>query len=524
MSHRKSYLPYYHWFSIPRRYEIFDKFARATIPIFRRWTLLCWKNKLSLYCSIVEQTYLLEHEKCLSLFSIVNSGKIYRKENRPKPLLYTCVYSVGLLLVFTFGVYQSLLSKNKVTIPTLLFWCLSSSGYREETKSNVNMKKHLVYVLISCLALSCTSPEKEAEAIMNQFTSSLHEIGDVTNITAQDLSKKLKTCKEHVDNLVITKRKEFTKPEEKERFDNSISINDNEIYMSLRQELANKNLESLESVKNKKWINVESLSSLSIFMLDETCISFLNLKNKLNYVLEDGEIIFNNDCNNNPIYFTIDGNELVITNGQGQVSRFREATFAEILQAKWKNPYTYGGRYGGSGIILEKDGKGVQFDDNWRPVSYKVNNKTVTTFENSKFGNWVNNYTYLSNDKLQFTTHGVSGTQFYRAKETGPDCIAFLFDGKIKSDTKTKSTFTTSDSKDSDWDSVLDEYEKLIDKYISLYKKAQNGDISAMSDYVGVLESAEKLQTKLEKAESELTTAQMSRLTKIVTKMTNAVL
>ncbi|WP_180951535.1 hypothetical protein [Alistipes sp. cv1] len=60
--------------------------------------------------------------------------------------------------------------------------------------------------------------------------------------------------------------------------------------------------------------------------------------------------------------------------------------------------------------------------------------------------------------------------------------------------------------------------------FTSLYKKAQNGDISAMSDYVGVLESAEKLQTKLEKAESELTTAQMSRLTKIVTKMTNAVL
>ncbi len=75
-----------------------------------------------------------------------------------------------------------------------------------------------------------------------------------------------------------------------------------------------------------------------------------------------------------------------------------------------------------------------------------------------------------------------------------------------------------------EWDSVLDEYEKLADKYISLYKKAQNGDISAMTDYVGVLESAEKLQTKLEKAKSDLTTAQASRLTKIISKMANAAL
>lgn len=74
---------------------------------------------------------------------------------------------------------------------------------------------------------------------MKQFTASLNDIGDVTNVSAQDLSRKIKTCRENVEELVANKRKEFTKSEEKERFDNVISINDNEIYLVLRKELTN---------------------------------------------------------------------------------------------------------------------------------------------------------------------------------------------------------------------------------------------------------------------------------------------
>lgn len=384
------------------------------------------------------------------------------------------------------------------------------------------MRKLYFLVVIACLILSCSSPEKEAEKIMKQFETSLNEIGDVSNIPAQDLSKKIKTCRDNVDKLISSKRKEFTKSEEKERFDNVISIDDIEIYLSLRKELTEKSLKSLENVKGKRWINSVSSEASSIFTLDESCISFLNLKNKFNYALKDGDIVFDNDCDTNPLYFTFDGHELIITNGQGQTSKFREATFEEILQAKWKNPNTYGGKYDGFGIILKNNGKGVQFDYQWENITYTVKGKNITTTLKTKFGDQIKHYKYLSNGKLKFADYGDAGVELYRAKEVGPDCLTFLFDGKIKSAVKTQTSFSSSKS-DNDWDAVLDDYEKFVDQYIKLFKKAQNGDASAIIEYATCLEKAQSLQEKLENAKSDLTSKQVSRLTKIINKLSNAV-
>ncbi len=75
-----------------------------------------------------------------------------------------------------------------------------------------------------------------------------------------------------------------------------------------------------------------------------------------------------------------------------------------------------------------------------------------------------------------------------------------------------------------DWDSILDEYEKYCDKTVALYKKAQAGDISAMTEYASLLESAQSLQKKLENAGSDLSAAQAARLNKIAAKMANAMM
>ena len=80
-----------------------------------------------------------------------------------------------------------------------------------------------------------------------------------------------------------------------------------------------------------------------------------------------------------------------------------------------------------------------------------------------------------------------------------------------------------SSNKSTDWDSVLDDYEEFVDKYIKLFKKAKNGDASAITEYGECLEKAESLQSKLENAKSELTSKQVSRLTKIINKLSNAV-
>lgn len=85
---------------------------------------------------------------------------------------------------------------------------------------------------------------------------------------------------------------------------------------------------------------------------------------------------------------------------------------------------------------------------------------------------------------------------------------------------------TVSSSKSSsgteNWDKILDSYEKYIDQYIKLLKKAQNGDMSAMSEYVEMMEKATDLAEKIENADNDLSTSQMSRFLKLQTKLANA--
>ena len=73
-----------------------------------------------------------------------------------------------------------------------------------------------------------------------------------------------------------------------------------------------------------------------------------------------------------------------------------------------------------------------------------------------------------------------------------------------------------------DWDKVLDDYESYVDHYISLLKKANNGDLSAMTEYVKIMEKAEELEKDLNDAENEMSNAQMKRYMKITKKMTDA--
>ncbi|MBD5263673.1 MAG: hypothetical protein HDS39_06335, partial [Bacteroides sp.] len=61
-------------------------------------------------------------------------------------------------------------------------------------------------------------------------------------------------------------------------------------------------------------------------------------------------------------------------------------------------------------------------------------------------------------------------------------------------------------------------------KLVAYAKKAKAGDMSAMTEYASLLESAESLQKKLENAGSNLSAAQAARLNKIAAKMANAMM
>lgn len=86
-----------------------------------------------------------------------------------------------------------------------------------------------------------------------------------------------------------------------------------------------------------------------------------------------------------------------------------------------------------------------------------------------------------------------------------------------------KGASLNSNKSSSEWDNVLDSYEKYIDQYVKLYKKAQAGDMSAMTEYASMLEKANDLSSKLNGAKSNMSTAQIARFTKLQSKLISAV-
>ena len=66
---------------------------------------------------------------------------------------------------------------------------------------------------------------------------------------------------------------------------------------------------------------------------------------------------------------------------------------------------------------------------------------------------------------------------------------------------------------------MLDSYEKYVNKYVSLMKKANAGDMSAMSEYPSMLQEAQELSEKLSNAQGELSSAQWARYMRITAKM-----
>ena len=90
-------------------------------------------------------------------------------------------------------------------------------------------------------------------------------------------------------------------------------------------------------------------------------------------------------------------------------------------------------------------------------------------------------------------------------------------------DESSASSYESSTSSDSseNWDEVLDEYEKYVNEYIKCYKKAKNGDVSALSQYVDLLEKAEDLEGMLQDADDDnaLSPQQIKRFEKIFEKL-----
>ena len=70
--------------------------------------------------------------------------------------------------------------------------------------------------------------------------------------------------------------------------------------------------------------------------------------------------------------------------------------------------------------------------------------------------------------------------------------VMFGLTASMNANAATTSAMTTSSvtaaSSSSDWDSILDSYEKYVNEYIAVYKKVQSGDMSAYSKMASLME------------------------------------
>ena len=87
-----------------------------------------------------------------------------------------------------------------------------------------------------------------------------------------------------------------------------------------------------------------------------------------------------------------------------------------------------------------------------------------------------------------------------------------------------ESTLSESESASSseDWDAVIEEYDSFTDKYITILKKAQKGDMSMYAELAEVTEKLESLTQKIKEAKGEMSASQAAKFTKIQAKYLKA--
>ncbi len=111
---------------------------------------------------------------------------------------------------------------------------------------------------------------------------------------------------------------------------------------------------------------------------------------------------------------------------------------------------------------------------------------------------------------------------YVSCENDGSFVAPFEMERNISSSFSSSSYDDDDDSGSADWDEILDEYERYMNQYVKLLKKAQNGDMSAAADMAELLEQCNELNKKLSSANDNMSVAQATRFQKIAAKMASA--
>lgn len=97
-------------------------------------------------------------------------------------------------------------------------------------------------------------------------------------------------------------------------------------------------------------------------------------------------------------------------------------------------------------------------------------------------------------------------------------------DGDESSVSESDDNISSASSSSDDFDEFYASYEKFVNKYIAVMKKAKNGDASAMLEAASLLEDANEAADKIDNIKGDLTPAQLSKFTKLQQKLASAAL
>lgn len=248
----------------------------------------------------------------------------------------------------------------------------------------------------------------------------------------------------------------------------------------------------------------EDLKTISSIGVDETAsISFDAKEGASKFKIGSTFTVHNGDSKNEDNSSSIDGSHDL----KGIVDKYPITMHLEIDGTNVNGSLYYDKNGPNAKLMLSGTNNDGVLDLN----ETEVNGKPTGHF-NGKFENVIFKGQYImSNGK----------SMPFAVTEGDVDDLSFD-DDDSSSNSSYDDSETSSSSGSFDWDELLDSYEQYVDDYIVLLKKAKNGDLSAISEYASVLQDANELNSKIERAKSDLSSSQMERYNKISMKLAKA--
>ncbi len=248
----------------------------------------------------------------------------------------------------------------------------------------------------------------------------------------------------------------------------------------------------------------EDLKTISSIGVDETAsISFDAKEGASKFKIGSTFTVHNGDSNNEDNSTSISGSY----DFKGKVDKYPITMHLEIDNERAKGSYYY-----------DKQGSNAQLS-----LSGTIDGDMLDLNETDSNGTPTGHFKGFLRDGIfrgQFITSKGKSMAF-AVTEGDIDDLSFD-DDDSSSNSSYDDSETSSSSGSSDWDELLDSYEQYVDDYIALLKKAKNGDMSAISEYASVLQDANDLNSKIERAKSDLSSSQMARYNKISMKLAKA--